>query len=433
MDSEVEVVSTSYSKYDGKKAVEDLISKVDEFSPEKSDLAICLSSYSFNIDKLREQLSKKLGDTPILGATTAGEITNKGSSTGKALLMLINSENIQFKTASQEGLYQDAFKTGKEAAKQVVNQDFIESEKNKLLFVLNTFDTIKSIGPEKQMLDGIDEVLGSEAPLVGGCAGDDWTFKGSKVFTEEKVIDNGVVMASLETDYSIQVDQKSGADEKIATGVITEVDDGNRGIAKKINGEPAAEWYSKQIDVPVRKLSKIFSLGGKKEDIKFMSGVTPKIAKKALKGQKPNLVNDVLRYAREYPFADYLTPADNRIRLPVQVTSENGLRFARAPVYENLELDLLKSDSKKCRNSAVELFEEDDSETIFGFVADCGNRWFLLDEDDLVDQEAELLRQKFEAPFIGFYSYGELGGQDKYNCNFKMQTLTSFKISKEKP
>jgi len=430
MTNEVDVSSVNRKEHRAREAAERLVEDIEVSEPEEADLAICLCSYSFKVEKLRKHLNTKLDEVPLVGATTAGEITPSGSSTGRATLMVIKSDKMEFRTTAEEGIYEDAFEAGKNAASDVTDQEFMESEDEKLMFVLNTFDTIKNIGPEKEMLDGINEEIGSEAPVVGGCAGDDWTFKGSKVFTENKVLKDGLVVASLETSYGIELDQRSGPDQEVATGMVSKVPPEKEGVAMEINGQPAAEWYSEQIDVPVSELQKPFSLGSFMENAKFMMGVFPKMSKMALHRQKPNLIHDVFRHAKTYPMADNLTPAEIRIRLPVNVVEGNGLRFSRSPIHENLQLKVMESDSETCISCAETLYGDSERETIFGFAANCANRWSILKEKSMLKQEADLLNETFQAPFIGFYSYGELGGRDKYNCNFKNQTLTSFRIVK---
>ncbi|MFB6145471.1 MAG: FIST signal transduction protein [Candidatus Nanohaloarchaea archaeon] len=392
------------------------------------DFALVFSSSKFDIDRMVNDLSNKLRGVPWMGCTTAGELSSEGSGTASAVILLLESEEMDFEVESEEQLYETPKETGKKLGHKLSDDEFIETNQDKIMMLLNTSDVIRITGSESKFLDGINDVIGSESPIVGGVAADDYTFKGAKVFTQNSVIEDGVVGATIITDNEIRLDQKSSWDEEIATGVVSETGEKGEAEIQKINGQKAAKWYADKIGIPKRRLRYPAQVGNLYQTTKTFLPLLPRFAKLKMQGHSPSIIRKALDYSRTYPLADDFTPGEYRKRLPISVTSKGGLKLLRSPVYENMKINVLKGTSKACVNCADQMFEDTkDSETIFGFIADCGSRWRMMNKEQR-KAENKLLQKNMNGPFIGFYTYGELGGKDKNNCNFKNQTITGFKI-----
>lgn len=425
------------SDFDGEDAGKELVHRAKKDADvEDPDFAMVFCSFSFDIEKMRKALSEELGDAPWIGATTNGEILNEGPGRKTAVMMVISSEKMDFDSGIEEGIFDDAEGAGKRLADELVDDEFIDSDRDKLFLMVNSYDSFYP-GAETEILEGVREVIGSEAPIVGGAAGDDFSFKGSKVFNGEKVTSSGVAAATLETDYSIEMDQRNGVTSQIATGMVTDCGPGDARL-NEIDGVPALEWYAEKIEVPKWKLKLPFSHGDWFRDLRTLLKLTPKIIRYILKEREmPRMPRRGVNYAMNYPFVDGLTPAENRVRVPHDIRG-NSIIFLRPPIYENMEIGVGVSSTASCMECAKSLFDESTGETVFGFVSDCALRNFLLEKGDIgfeqSDQsgkEVENLNKAIGGPFIGFYTYGELGGKDKYNCNFKTYTLTSFVVKKD--
>ena len=64
----------------------------------KPKVLIVFGAMQFNHRELISGISSVVGDTPMVGGTTAGEISTAGFSTGSVVVMALNNEDLEFVT-----------------------------------------------------------------------------------------------------------------------------------------------------------------------------------------------------------------------------------------------------------------------------------------------------------------------------------------------
>ncbi|MDD5717436.1 MAG: EAL domain-containing protein [Sulfuricurvum sp.] len=138
------------------------------------------------IQPILDLLTLKLPDALLIGATTAGEISNGKMSSGEIVISfsIFDSTKIttQYYAASD-------FQSGIEAAKNIV------SENTKACIVLS--EGLKS--DAESFLNGFTSIR-NDIVLAGGNAGDDLTFTRTYIFENNHIYEEGVVIAILESD-----------------------------------------------------------------------------------------------------------------------------------------------------------------------------------------------------------------------------------------
>lgn len=173
-------------KYTNQNELEDYISNS---VPASKNILIQLFSGVMEreaIQPILDLLTLKLPDALLIGATTAGEISNGKMSSGEIVISfsIFDSTKIttQYYAASD-------FQSGIEAAKNIV------SENTKACIVLS--EGLKS--DAESFLNGFTSIR-NDIVLAGGNAGDDLTFTRTYIFENNHIYEEGVVIAILESD-----------------------------------------------------------------------------------------------------------------------------------------------------------------------------------------------------------------------------------------
>ena len=168
-------------------------SELEEFikqnSIEQSENTL-VQIFSGVIDKdillnLAKKVKEFLPNSHILGTTTAGEICDAQMSE--------NSIVISFSTFDKTVLSSNIYQMGNDCAKNIVN-DLVKDD-TKVLIIFS--DGLKSNGEE--ILEQLSK-LKPDLIIAGGRAADNVTFSQTYIFNENQILDNGCVIASLNSN-----------------------------------------------------------------------------------------------------------------------------------------------------------------------------------------------------------------------------------------
>jgi len=139
------------------------------------------------IQNILDLLKQKINNVKIIGCSTSGEIINGKITQNQIVLNFNIFDNTSIKTTIIEKKSSD-YTLGENIAKN------ISSNKTKLLI---TFANALEINGE-EYLKGIKSV--SKTIIAGGLAGDNNNLQNILLFNEEKIISNGAVAVSLDSD-----------------------------------------------------------------------------------------------------------------------------------------------------------------------------------------------------------------------------------------
>jgi signal transduction histidine kinase/CheY-like chemotaxis protein len=142
------------------------------------------------LDTIITTLKKNIPNAKIIGATTDGEICYDSVTTGQIVISFTSFVRSRVQTAYLETLSSNSFASGQKIAKKLL------TSKTKLLIIFA--DGLQTNGEE--LLRGVESV-GSGVVICGGLAGDNATFEGTVVLTDEKVMSkDGLVAAAIDSD-----------------------------------------------------------------------------------------------------------------------------------------------------------------------------------------------------------------------------------------
>ncbi|MCA1940967.1 MAG: FIST C-terminal domain-containing protein [Caenispirillum bisanense] len=216
-------------------------------------LALVFASSHHDRGLLAAALAEHLPGVPVVGCTTAGELTplgyRRGALTGVSLAapefqaVALRIDTLEdFSVADSMKLVQDGLtQLGRKMPGMRTDQ----------VFAMLLIDGLSA--SEERVVSGLYQALG-EIPLFGGSAGDDLAFQDTGVLHDGAFHRNAAVLLLVATHHPFEVFKTEhfvAAEEKM---VVTEADPSRR-IVTEINAEPAAHEYARVHGVEVEELT----------------------------------------------------------------------------------------------------------------------------------------------------------------------------------
>ena len=343
-------------------------SMADGFRP---TLAIVFISIKQDRKAVCEILDKEGID--IIGATSSGEFINGHQSEGETAIMLFdinkNDYCVLFEDIGERTLDEAATSMAKAALQKFNNPAFI---------LCSTL-----LSASGKMIDGetlvrsIEKTTGPQVNLFGGMAGDDITFTGTYVFTNDRSTDHGIVSLVLnEEKISLQGMAISGWKPMGVFRTVTK-SDGN--LIYTIDNEPALEMY-------LRFLGEHRSSAD--DQVRFFESIGIHYPFQIEReNREPKMCNPV-GYDKE----------KEALMCESDVPQGSRFRFSTPPDFDIIETVVGKANELKDQVHA-----EADALLIFS----CAGRLSAL--GPMAKEENEGLASIWNAPMAGFYTYGEFG------------------------
>jgi hypothetical protein len=331
----------------------------------------------------------------IIGATSSGEFIDGHQSEGETVVMLFdlnkNDYCILFENIGERTVSDAAANMAKTALQKF----------NKPAFILCS----TLLAADGRMLDGellirsIEKEVGPEVSLFGGMAGDDITFTGTYVFTNDQSTDYGMVALVLDEDkIELEGMAISGWKPMGVTRTATKTE-GN--LLFTIDDRPALEIY-------LRFLGK--ELTSKDDMIEFYNSIGVHYPFQVEReGREPKMCNPI-GYHKE----------KDALICESDVLQGSKFRFSTPPDFDIVETVV---------NNANKLKIAKNSEADALLIFSCVGRLTAL--GPMAQDENDGLHNVWKAPMAGFYTYGEFGRDVNGKHEFH-STTNSWVALKEK-
>lgn len=375
------------------------------------------------IKKLVDGAHSVFNDTPWVGCTTCGEISNYGATTNSCVACAISSEYLQVGIGVGDDVHKKPQKAGELAVKESITNlrrekivtpylKYLAEKREKstelmkmyYYFVLlfspgHTFD---GSGLEDEVLAGVYESIGKQTPVIGGTAADDAKLIKNYEFTNGKIFKDAAIAMTISTGIKVGFAYGHGYTQTDDTGVVTK-SEGRKVI--EINKKPAAEAYADMIKIDLGEL------WSKKTEI--MTNLTP-FAKAAVKYFSAKMDPKMIPFAST-AFTNAFGIVDLygsiAIRIPVRVVDGNKLLFTEK-MPKNMVLNKLKIDPKKVieaeNDTIIEAKNDAGAEPKVIFIFDCSLRKIFALGEEKIDEIIKSIKRKYpNAEIIGFGSMGE--------------------------
>lgn len=142
---------------------------------------IVFASPRFDHRQLLAGIASVVGDVPMVGGTTAGEISTAGFSTQSVVLMALSSETLDFVTGIGRNMSEDEAACSMALVEEIRRQASLERALSLLVFPNGMG------GDGVKVIEGLHAALGEGFEIVGGYLGDDERFEFSFQFHDGQV------------------------------------------------------------------------------------------------------------------------------------------------------------------------------------------------------------------------------------------------------
>lgn len=180
-------VGLGYSSHqDSFKAGVEAAKEVIKSHKKKPDILIIFAARTFNHTQLLKGIISITGNIPMVGGTTAGEISHKGFSEQSVVIMSLESKELSF-TA---GIGKNMSKSEKECAKSLIKNIKKTTDITNPISLLIFPDGMGGDGI--QVIQGIQSMLGENFEIVGGYLGDADHFKKTHQYYNGKIYSDSI-------------------------------------------------------------------------------------------------------------------------------------------------------------------------------------------------------------------------------------------------
>tara|TARA_R110002096_G_scaffold434321_2_gene655541 strand:+ start:21456 stop:22607 length:1152 start_codon:yes stop_codon:yes gene_type:complete len=235
-----------------KKAVEELY---QQLCGENTDPALCLffCSPKYDLDLLEQELLNHFGDIPLIGCTTAGEITPLGYQENSITGVAFPKGHFRIVSRRIDKISTFRIQDGIDAGEQLIadlKKDIPHANGNNT-FAFMLIDGLSNA--EERVTASIGSQLG-DIPLVGGSTADNWDLEKTSLFFKDGFSRDMAVVILIHTELPFQVHYTHHYVAGDAKAVITEADSIAR-IVHEINGLPATQEYARLCGVDEKDLT----------------------------------------------------------------------------------------------------------------------------------------------------------------------------------
>ena len=205
-----------------------------------ASLVVVFASPAYPLDQVATELDGRLGDVPVLGCSTAGEVVTSGVSDSGLVVWALGGEGFEVATGLGEGS-EEGLRSAAADAAQCAHR--VESQANELLVLLA--DGL--CGNQVEVVRGAYSVVGASVPLVGGSAGDDLAMERTQVLSGTVATSEAVVAAAISSPAPIGIGVAHGWREVGEPMLVTGSEEVEVGT---IDDRPALDVYLDAFGAP---------------------------------------------------------------------------------------------------------------------------------------------------------------------------------------
>ena len=209
------------------------------------------------LDEVLHGVGEVVGDAPVLGCTTAGELVN-GMHHGRVAVVVIASPYLQVHAAVGRNVSGDWQAAVDEAARSPALQPFLDAtaesrgrrlREGKRLFALlfSPGNTRHATSSSFEILNAIKSYTLGDVPIFAGSSADDWKLESNAVLFGRQVYPDGLLLAVFETSLNFGLALGHGFAPTESRMRVSAVD-GHEIVS--LDEQPAADMIARQLGRP---------------------------------------------------------------------------------------------------------------------------------------------------------------------------------------
>ncbi len=317
----------------------------------------------------------------IFGATSCGEFIDGDIGRGTIAILLLDIKKSDFIILLRE--YQ------KENLAHVTTEmgaDILKSFKNPHIIVSYSQQIPEGLIEGETIIKNLEKVVGQNAAIWGGAAGDDARFTQTYVFTKNKSLKAGIIMLVLDAD-KIMLKGLAASGWKAV---------GTEKLITKTNGS----WILTIDDQPALEvLFKYLGLSLTKEEAETFNPATNVFSLLRSEGEP------VIRSTAVFNWDD------KSILMNGNIKEGDKIRFTLPPDFEIVEI--VSKEAEQIKQTEI---PDADAMVMFSCMGRLGAF------GPLAGEEITEIKNSFNVPLAGFFCYGEFGRATQGNNEFHNMT-----------
>lgn len=368
------------------KAAEDAVGQARNQSGIEGDpdFVFMFSSVGYKQQPLLKAVRKQTGEAPLSGCSGEGIISLGDADEGNFSLavMLIKSDELRFVHGLSSGMSDSSSEVGSLIGNEVKKH---KADDNLGMFVFADGLTLNF----DQFVENLESHadLSSSIPLLGGTAADNWAMQKTFQFCDDQISSDGVSWALMSGDADLAVAVNHGCTPVGSERKVTR-SEGN--IIYEIDHKPVLEVLKEYL----------------------------------MEDEVDNWQKTVVNLCLGFKAPSHLEGYDEYlIRFMPAKDDETGSVQIPTEVEEGTSIWMTRRDHEKI-SQGIDRISQEIQQQLNGkspkmvFQFDCAGRGKMVFRDNQKTQLLEKLQQQIDpdAPWIGFYTYGEIGPVNQNNC-----------------
>lgn len=382
--------------------------------------------YAGNYDpyKISNSLKKSLVDTEFVGGSAPSIFYDEKLFHQGVIVISFYSEFLRAGVASSDSVTKNPFSISKKTTLEALEKihldkyidPYIQFSRIKkgdirgiirvpsfMLFVFTRGFKLKNVGREVDIINGVTEVVGQYVPIFGGSLG----VPLDKVFNNEdyeiytlhsgKVMKDGMVVVMVNSGLIYTNTIAHGCEPTDSMGFVTGVELGGY-VVSSISNKSPIKWYSEALGINEKEFLKNIMVYTQQHAIAMPDGEGGYVMRAGGIPYK----NDKMSFVAPFKLG---TPV-----VLMKCTNPNILK-ASQELKNDIKLHLGGKNLKPI--------------VVIGTM--CASREVILKEE--TKKELKMLKDTLnlgEIPFVGFYSFGEIGSKIGQACKFNHMTANLF-------
>lgn len=330
-------------------------------------VVFCWDGYDH--DALLAGVRSVTADTPLVGCSTAGEISAAGPGDASVVVTALGGGGFDVATgsanAAELGLRQAS-------ARAATCAHALPPGEHQVVLIL----TDGLGGDMEEIVRGAYSEVGAAIPLVGGCAGDGLRMEQTVQLHDGAVRRHSVVAAAIRSDAPFGIGVDHGW-SRVGEPVLVTASEDNRVLS--LDDRPALDVYLERLDAPAE---------ARRDPAAFTRyATTHPLGLQRRRGEQVRCVNE----------ADF----DQRAIVCAGQVAQGGLTWT----MEGDEASVLGAADTACSQALDAL---GDTPPLGLLAFDCIGRRGILGDDGIQREVARITDVAGGAPVAGFYTYGEI-------------------------
>jgi two-component sensor histidine kinase len=391
----------------GRRAATQALSQLKQYQP---SLAIVFACPELDLKEIDKGIVEVLGDCPVIGTSTAGEIANGPVNRG-VVVSVIASPHLRARVGMGNGVTRD-FRGAVERAlnnagvskyfspEQPFHQMLHISTSRKphispvLLIMFTPGGTKTQVSLSHDIHTLLRKASANRIPIFGGSSGDYFRFESNYQIINDRVESDAIVLAFIESELLFGMGMAHGFSPTTRRALITRA---SGHIVHELDDRPAADVCADLLGLPRKKLG-----------------------------------NDAIWFS-QFPFGTTDLYGNSVLHVPEQILDDGSIKFG--PLMANDQVITLmsgtKEDIKEAGLSAYNkaILHGGLKKPSLALMFSCALRVRLLGQ--YKRSEVDSVYRKARIPVAGFYTFGEQGISDDGFPVYANQSVSTLVFSDE--